>query len=113
MPDDCIFCKIIAGKIPCTQVYADEHVFAFEDAHPVMPVHALIVPRQHIASVNALSPADGALIGKIFEAAQAIAKLKKIDATGYRVLTNTGPNAGQSVFHLHFHLLGGERLRPM
>ena len=113
MSDDCIFCKIIAGKIPSTQVYADDFVYAFEDLHPVAKTHTLIVPRKHIASVNELAETDAAVLGKIFAAAKNIARQKGLDQAGYRVLTNTGPNAGQSVFHLHFHLLGGERLRPM
>ncbi|HTL53411.1 MAG TPA: histidine triad nucleotide-binding protein [Planctomycetota bacterium] len=113
MSDDCIFCRIIAGKIPSTQVYADEHVYAFEDIHPVAKVHTLIVPRKHIGSVNDLNATDAQLLSKIFQAAQQIAKQKNIESTGYRVLTNTGPDAGQTVFHLHYHFLGGERLHPM
>ena len=113
MPADCIFCKIVAGTIGSAKVYEDEHVFAFEDMHPVAKVHTLIVPKKHIASVNDLTPADLLMVGQIFAAAHKIAQLKKIDTTGYRVLTNTGANAGQTVFHLHYHLLGGEPLHPM
>lgn len=113
MPDDCIFCKIVSGQFSSKQVYADEHVFAFEDIHPVAPVHILLVPRKHIASLDALKSTDAALAGRLLMTAAKIAKQKNLDATGYRVLTNTGADAGQTVFHLHFHLLGGERLHPM
>ncbi len=113
MSQDCIFCKIVAGEIPATRVYADDHVIAFNDISPVAPVHVLVIPRKHIASVNEVSLQDSTILGHLFTAAQQIARDRGIAETGYRVLTNTGPHAGQAVFHLHFHVLGGKPLGGM
>jgi histidine triad (HIT) family protein len=114
MMDDCIFCKIIAGEAPGEIVYADERATAFHDIHPVAPIHILIVPNQHIASVNELSEGDEPLIGHLFSIARQIAQEKAIDGSGYRLIMNTGRNAGQAVFHIHLHLIGGQRMRfPM
>jgi histidine triad (HIT) family protein len=97
---NCIFCKIIAGESPGQVLYQDEHVTAFRDAHPVAPTHVLVVPNKHIASVNDLTTQDETLEG--------------IDRSGYRIIANTGPNAGQLVYHLHLHLIGGQRMHfPM
>lgn len=105
--EDCIFCKIAAGQIPSTVVYKDDDVFAFRDINPVAPEHILFIPKKHIASSMAdLSPDDGAILVKIFAAAQKVAHEHGLEA-GYRFVTNSGERAGQSVFHLHFHLLGG------
>ncbi len=104
---DCIFCKIVAGEIPSSVVYKDDAIFAFSDVHPQAPVHVLIVPRKHIADLNSASDSDGDLLGKIQLAARKIARQKKIDAAGYRLVLNCGPDAGQAVNHLHYHLLGG------
>ncbi len=111
---DCIFCKIIAGEIPSTQVYRNERVTAFRDINPAAPVHVLIVPNRHIASVNDLTPEDEPLIGHLFSVAKQIAAEEGISESGYRLIINTGPDAGQVVFHLHLHLLGGHRMKhPM
>jgi histidine triad (HIT) family protein len=113
MPD-CIFCKIVSGKATGRILYQDERVSAFDDIHPLAPVHILVVPNQHIASVNDLSEADEALVGHLFTVARKLAQQAGIDQTGYRLVVNTGPNAGQAVFHLHLHLMGGMRMRfPM
>jgi histidine triad (HIT) family protein len=106
---DCIFCKIAAGEIPSDKVYEDGDLVAFRDLNPQAPVHVLIIPRKHLASLNEASDEDRALLGRVLLAARALAE--KLDvASGYRVVNNCGAPAGQSVFHVHFHLLGG---RPM
>ena len=111
---DCIFCKIVAGEIPSTQVYRDEQVTAFRDINPAAPVHVLIVPNRHIASVNDLTAEDEPLIGHLFSVAKQIAADEGIAESGYRLIVNTGPDGGQVVFHLHLHLLGGHRMKhPM
>jgi histidine triad (HIT) family protein len=111
---DCIFCKIVAGEIPSSQVYADDLVTAFRDINPSAPTHVLIVPNRHIASVNDLKTEDESLVGHLFTIAQQIAAQEGIDASGYRLIINSGPDGGQEVFHLHLHLLGGQRMRyPM
>lgn len=114
MSDSCIFCKIIGGQARGTIVYRDEQVTAFRDAHPVAPTHILIVPNRHIESVGALEPEDEPLVGHIFTVARQLAEQEGIARGGYRLITNTGPDGGQSVFHLHVHLIGGHRMRyPM
>lgn len=107
---DCIFCKIIAGTIPARIVYQDDAVLAFRDLNPQAPVHVLVIPRKHIATVNDLEADDAELIGKLFVAAREIAKDETVATPGYRLVMNTNAGAGQSVFHIHLHLLGG---RPM
>jgi histidine triad (HIT) family protein len=107
---NCIFCKIVAGEIPADIVHRDETCTAFRDRTPAAPTHVLVVPNKHIVSLNELQDADAGSIGRLFVVAAAIAKDQKIDASGYRVVVNTGQEGGQSVFHLHVHLLGG---RPM
>ena len=114
MTDSCIFCKIVSNNAKATIVYRDEHVTAFRDIHPVAPTHILIVPNRHIASVNDLDVTDETLIGHLFIVARQLAKDRGIDQTGYRLIINTGPNSGQAVYHLHLHLIGGQRMRfPM
>ena len=108
---DCIFCKIISGAIPSQRVYEDEHVIAFRDIAPQAPVHMLIVPKEHIASAADIAPETSSLTAKCFEAISKIAKNESL-TSGFRVITNTGPDAGQTVAHLHFHLLGGKTLNP-
>ena len=113
MPN-CIFCQIVAGKSPSQMLYQDEWVSAFRDIHPVAPTHVLVVPNQHIASVNDLSLEDESLVGHLFTVARQLARQEGVDQTGYRLIVNTGPHAGQVVFHLHLHLIGGQRMRfPM
>jgi len=108
--EDCIFCKIAAGQIPATIVYQDADVVAFRDLHPQAPQHVLVILRRHIASSTDLTKADGPLLASIYTAAQKIATDLGIDQSGYRFVTNVGPDSGQAVFHLHFHLLGGRKL---
>lgn len=112
--DDCIFCKIISGEIPSEKVYEDDQVTAFHDLNPAAPTHLLIVPNKHIRSINAIAEEDEQLIGHLFTTARQLAEKSGIDESGYRLIVNTGPDAGQAVFHLHLHLLGGRRMKyPM
>ena len=110
---DCIFCKIIKGEIPSTNVYKDEFVTAFRDINPAAPTHILIVPNKHIDSVNMLIPDDEPLIGKMVSIAKQLANKEGIAESGYRLLINTGEEAGQTVFHIHLHLLGGRTMRAL
>jgi histidine triad (HIT) family protein len=107
--EDCLFCKIADGRIPGKIVYDQNGVVAFEDIHPVAPHHILFIPRRHLASMAELTANDSELLGKLFAAAAQVAHARGLDTPeqGYRFVTNVGPRAGQSVFHLHFHLLGG------
>lgn len=107
---DCLFCKIAEKKIPSKIVHEDDRAVAFEDVNPQAPVHVLVIPRKHVASVSELNEADAGLLGHLMLTSAAVAKQKGIAESGYRLVANTGRNAGQTVFHLHFHLLGG---RPM
>jgi histidine triad (HIT) family protein len=107
MATDCLFCKIIAREIPGSIVYEDDRVLAFNDINPQAPTHVLIVPKRHIASLNDLAPDDDGIVGEIVRRAVAIAKERGHSAGGYRVLFNTNRDAGQTVFHIHLHLLGG------
>jgi len=109
MSEDCLFCKIIAGTIPAKKVLEDEHLFAFEDINPQAPVHVLICPRRHIATTNDLAGGDAELIGRLFLAAKRIAADRGVAEGGYRMVLNCNAGAGQSVFHVHLHLLGGRR----
>jgi histidine triad (HIT) family protein len=107
-----LFSKIIAGEIPGEKVYENEHVVAIKDIHPLAPVHILIITRKEITDIQSLMPEDYFLLGEVAKAAHKIAEDFGIDE-GYRLLTNNGPSAGQSIFHLHFHLIGGKELgRP-
>ena len=108
---DCIFCEIVKGNIPSKKVYEDESVFAFWDIAPMAPVHVLIVPKMHISSVNEVTSENSAVISHIYEVAAQLAKELGVAEDGYRIVTNCGKNAGQTVFHLHFHLLGGTALK--
>jgi histidine triad (HIT) family protein len=108
---DCLFCSIIEGEIKGEIVYQDNAVLAFRDIRPEAPVHVLIVPRKHIESVSSLQPDDVPVIGAIFIIAAKLAKDFGIAESGYRVVVNNGADAGQSVSHLHYHLLGGRRMR--
>ena len=106
---DCLFCKIIAGSIPSTKVYEDETVFAFRDIAPQAPTHILVIPKQHMASVNDITADNSAVVAHIFEVIPQIAKAEGLDS-GYRVVSNCGADAGQTVHHLHFHILGGKAM---
>jgi len=106
--DDCLFCKVVAGTIPAQIIYSDDDAVAFEDINPQAPTHTLIVPRHHVAGLKGLSHADGDLMGRLLVVASQLARKKGLES--FRTVINTGPGAGQTVFHLHLHLLGG---RPM
>ena len=108
---DCLFCKIVSGDIPGNIVYRDERVTAFRDINPAAPTHILIVPNQHIDSVNMLIVDDEPLIGHLFIAAKTIAAQEGVADSGFRLIVNTNANAGQTVFHIHLHLLGGAPLK--
>ena len=108
--EDCIFCKIINKQIPSQIVYEDDEIIAFKDIEPVAPVHVLVVPKKHITSVLEISEEDKILIGKIYTVIQKLAVELGVDKDGFRVVTNCGENAGQTVKHIHFHLLGGKKL---
>lgn len=107
--ENCLFCKIVAGDIPSTKVYEDETVLAFRDIAPMAPTHILVVPKTHIPSVAALTEEDSALVGHIFAVIAQIARQEGL-TEGYRVVSNCGAHAGQTVPHLHFHILGGAQL---
>lgn len=114
MSDSCIFCKIVSNEVKANIVYRDEQVTAFRDIHPVAPTHILIVPNRHIDSVSTMEPEDEQLMGHIFTVARRLATDEGIAEAGYRMVTNTGANGGQTVFHLHVHLIGGQRMKyPM
>ena len=114
MSDSCIFCRIVSSETKAAIVYHDGQVTAFRDVHPVAPTHILIVPNKHIESVGTLEIEDEQIIGHIFTVARKLAFDEGISEGGYRMVTNTGANGGQTVFHLHVHLIGGQRMRyPM
>ncbi len=107
----CLFCRIAAGEIPSAKVYEDELVYAFRDIAPQAPVHVLIIPKKHIESAQALTKEDDALLCHMFACARKIAESEGVAASGYRLITNVGDDAGQSVHHLHLHLIGGKTLK--
>ena len=107
--ENCLFCKIINGIIPSTKVYEDELVYAFRDIAPQAPTHILVIPKAHIDSCNGITAENSAVVAHIFEVIPAIAKAEGLES-GYRVVSNCGADAGQTVFHLHFHILGGKQL---
>lgn len=114
MNADCIFCKIIKGEIPGDIIYQDEQATAFRDINPAAPTHILIIPQKHIGSINDITLDDEALIGHLFTVARQLAGQEGIAESGYRLIINTGLDAGQAVFHIHLHLLGGNRMQyPM
>jgi histidine triad (HIT) family protein len=108
--NDCLFCKIVAGEIPSKKVYDDEYTYAFEDIDPKAPTHVLVVPKRHISGLKEAEAADAEIIGRCHLVAAEIARQRKIE-TSYRTVLNVGPGSGQSVFHLHVHLLGGRSLK--
>jgi len=107
---DCLFCKILDGEIPADIVFESDDAIGFRDVNPQAPTHVLIIPRQHIATINDLEDGDDAIVGKLFLAAQQVAKNDGIADDGYRVAMNCNAAAGQTVFHLHLHLLGGRQM---
>ena len=107
---DCIFCKIAAGEIPADLVYEDDQVVGFRDLNPQAPTHVLLIPRKHIASINELQPEDEAIIGRLYSAAAKVAAQEGFAESGYRTVINCNDDGGQTVFHVHLHLLGGRRM---
>ena len=110
MEQDCLFCRIVRREIPSQIVHETENLLAFRDIDPKAPLHVLIIPKRHIASGSDVEPADAQLLGELFVAARAIAQEQGVTEDGYRVVVNTGAGAGQTVFHIHMHLLGGRDL---
>jgi histidine triad (HIT) family protein len=110
---DCLFCKIVQGTIPSRKVYEDDLVVAFHDIEPQAPVHLLVIPKKHIASMNDCAQEDAALLGHVLLKAQHIAHEAGLADSGYRLVNNCGSDAGQLVYHLHWHILGGEKLAPL
>jgi histidine triad (HIT) family protein len=108
---DCLFCKIVGREIPGSIVYEDERVLAFNDINPQAPTHVLLVPKRHIASLNELTPDDDQIVGELARRAAAIARERGIATGGYRTVFNTNRDAGQTVFHIHLHLLGGRSMQ--
>ena len=107
---ECIFCEIIKGEIPCEKIYEDERILSFRDLNPEAPVHVLIIPKKHIGSLNEIEEEDSAIMGDIVTAARKIALKLGVAENGYRLVTNCGDHGGQTVAHIHFHLLGGRKL---
>ena len=106
----CLFCKIVSGEMRSKKLYEDDDLFAFEDINPQAPLHALVIPRRHIATLNDLKASDDALVGSMVRRAAAIAKERGFDGSGYRTVLNCNGHAGQSVFHIHLHVLGGRAM---
>jgi Diadenosine tetraphosphate (Ap4A) hydrolase and other HIT family hydrolases len=113
LADDCIFCKIIRGELPSTKVFENEKVLAFNDINPAAPVHVLFVPKRHIASMDTVRSDEWDDIAEIHKAAQQVARQLGIAERGYRLVNNCNKEGGQVVYHLHYHLLGGEQLGPL
>lgn len=106
----CLFCRIIAGEIPATRVYEDEQILAFEDINPQAPLHALVIPKAHIATLNDLAVEHDGLVGTLVRVAAGIAKERGLDQSGFRAVLNCNSQAGQTVFHIHLHVLGGRAM---
>ncbi|MDI6725730.1 MAG: histidine triad nucleotide-binding protein [Smithellaceae bacterium] len=111
MEEDCIFCRIVSGEIPCQRVYEDDLVLAFEDIHPLAPIHVLVIPKLHIPTVLDISAENADKVMAMISATQKIAERKGIDQRGFRMVMNCNPDGGQVIYHLHLHLLGGKKLR--
>ena len=110
--DDCVFCKIIKGEIPSEKVYEDEFVLAFKDINPTAPIHVLVIPKKHIETLMDVKPEDADLMAKILEGVQKVAEKLGIEKNGFRLIANCGPDSGQEVMHVHFHLLAGRKMGP-
>jgi len=108
--EDCLFCKIFAREIPAKEVFRDEEIVAFEDIRPVAPTHVLVIPKEHVTGIHDLTPAHATMLGRMVQVANRVADERKIDRDGYRLVFNKGPHAGQTVYHLHLHLLGGRTM---
>jgi histidine triad (HIT) family protein len=109
--EECIFCRIVQRRLPAKIVFEDDEIVAFEDTNPQAPIHSLIIPRKHLASLKDATPGDASLLGRLFMVAARLARERGLEPKGYRTVLNTGSWAGQSVFHLHLHLLGGRVFR--
>jgi histidine triad (HIT) family protein len=109
--EDCVFCKIVRGEIPARKVFENDELLAFDDVNPVAPVHVVVVPKRHIATLNDASDPDVGLMGKLLLGAKAVAREKDLQERGYRTVINTMEGAGQAVFHVHMHVIGGRVLR--
>jgi histidine triad (HIT) family protein len=109
--EECIFCKIVAGEIPCRKTYENDTVLAFEDIHPMAPIHIVVIPKKHISTLMDVGPDEMADLQDVMEAAQEVARLMKVDKKGFRVMINCNKEGGQVVFHLHMHLLAGLQQR--
>ena len=110
MTVDCLFCKIVANEIPAEKLYADDDVTAFRDINPAAPSHVLVIPNKHIAAINEASPEDQVLLGKLLLVANQVAEQEELAKNGFRYVINTGKHGGQTVFHIHLHILGGRQL---
>jgi len=109
--ENCIFCKIAKGEIPSSKVYETDQVLAFDDIHPMAPIHVIVIPKTHISTLMDLTEERMGKVGALVSAVQEVAKIKKIDQKGFRTVINCGEEGGQVIAHLHLHLLGGEKLR--
>lgn len=109
-PEICLFCRIARKELPAAVLFENERILAFEDIRPRAPVHALVIPKAHFASLNEAPEGSEGLLGEILSTARTVARQKGIDGSGYRIVLNTGPNSGQEVFHIHFHVLGGRSM---
>jgi len=108
---DCIFCKIVEGKIPCTKIYEDDQILAFDDIHPMAPVHVIAIPKKHVSTLMDIDTKSNSVANNLINAAQKVAQIKGIAAKGFRTVINCNDEGGQIVFHLHMHVLGGRKLQ--
>ncbi len=113
MSDDCLFCKIASGAIPSNKIYEDDLIFAFHDINPQAPVHALVIPKQHVETLDDLTEGDRPMAGHLLERVAHVARLLGVADEGYRTMINTRGHGGQEVYHIHVHILGGKRMGPM
>ena len=112
MAEDCLFCAMAAGRVPVEKLYDQNGIFAIRDIHPRAPVHVLVIPYEHIAMISDLAAEHGALLARMYQAANAVARLEGVAETGYRCAFNVGRDAGQTIYHIHMHVLGGRTLGP-
>jgi histidine triad (HIT) family protein len=110
MSDSCLFCKIVKGTIPAKKVYEDDAFYAFDDINPQAPCHVLVIPKEHIEGINDVEEHHAALLGRLFVVAKSVARQKGVTGSGYRLVVNTGAHAGQTVFHVHMHVVGGREM---
>jgi histidine triad (HIT) family protein len=110
MPEACLFCRIWAGEVPAKEVFRDDEVMAFEDIRPVAPVHVLVIPKEHIPTIKDVKPEHAQLLFRMVDLANKVARDRQVSRDGYRLVVNQGPQAGQSVYHLHLHVLGGRAM---